>query len=94
MVFYKKEPMVAEIRHKNVSLGTKEEHLGLGGDRYSVALFYSPNRDAVISCRETCQGPERPRKYPPVNAEPLPRHLLILNCAELFTYPSTFSSVR
>jgi isopenicillin N synthase-like dioxygenase len=35
-------------------------------DRYSIVLFYSPNRDAVISCLETCQGPERPPKYPPV----------------------------
>lgn len=37
-------------------------------DRYSTVLFHSPNRDAVISCLEPCQGPERPPKYPPVTA--------------------------
>ncbi|HEX9879713.1 MAG TPA: 2-oxoglutarate and iron-dependent oxygenase domain-containing protein [Candidatus Binatia bacterium] len=36
--------------------------------RYSVAFFYSPNRDAVISCLEPCQGPGRPAKYPAVTA--------------------------
>lgn len=37
--------------------------------RYSVAFFYSPNEDAVISCMETCQGPTRPPKYPPIVAK-------------------------
>jgi len=36
--------------------------------RYSVAFFFSPNRDAVISCLEPCQSSERPPKYPPVTA--------------------------
>ena len=36
--------------------------------RYSVAFFFSPNRDAVISCLDPCQNTERPPKYPPVTA--------------------------
>ncbi|NIO08300.1 MAG: isopenicillin N synthase family oxygenase [Deltaproteobacteria bacterium] len=36
--------------------------------RFSVAFFYSPNREAVISCLEPCRSSERPPKYPPVTA--------------------------
>lgn len=36
--------------------------------RYSVAFFFSPNRDAVISCLKPCQSLEHPPKYPPVTA--------------------------
>jgi len=37
-------------------------------DRYSVVLFYSPNRDTLISCLEPCQSRGNPAKYPPVTA--------------------------
>ncbi len=36
--------------------------------RFSVAFFYSPNRDALITCLEPCQSREHPSKYPPVTA--------------------------
>jgi len=37
-------------------------------DRYSFVLFHSPNPDAVISCLDTCQGPDNPAKFAPVTA--------------------------
>ncbi len=37
-----------------------------GTNRLSVAYFVAPNYDAVIECVPTCQGPDRPAKYPPV----------------------------
>lgn len=37
-----------------------------GSNRLSVAYFVAPNYDAVIECVPTCQGPDRPAKYPPV----------------------------
>lgn len=37
-------------------------------DRYSVVLFHGPNPDAVITCLEPCQSPERPARYPPITA--------------------------
>jgi isopenicillin N synthase-like dioxygenase len=36
--------------------------------RYSAVLFYQPRPDAVISCLEPCQGPDRPACYPPITA--------------------------
>ena len=36
--------------------------------RYSAVLFYQPRYDAVITCLEPCQGPERPPRYPPITA--------------------------
>jgi isopenicillin N synthase-like dioxygenase len=37
-------------------------------DRYSAVLFHSPSRDALITCLEPCQGPDRPPRYPPITA--------------------------
>jgi isopenicillin N synthase-like dioxygenase len=34
--------------------------------RISFAHFVQPNYDAVIECIDSCQGPDRPAKYPPV----------------------------
>lgn len=39
-----------------------------GRERYSVAFFLDPNPDALVACLDTCAGPERPAKYPPVTA--------------------------
>jgi isopenicillin N synthase-like dioxygenase len=36
--------------------------------RYSAVLFYEPRNDAVITCLEPCQGPDRPTLYPPITA--------------------------
>jgi isopenicillin N synthase-like dioxygenase len=36
-----------------------------GGDRYSIAFFYSPNVDAVIECLPTCVSAGNPPRYPP-----------------------------
>jgi isopenicillin N synthase-like dioxygenase len=37
-------------------------------DRYSVVLFHGPSADAVITCLEPCQSPERPPRYEPITA--------------------------
>jgi isopenicillin N synthase-like dioxygenase len=34
--------------------------------RYSCVFFYSPNHDALITCLEPCQGPDRPAQFPPI----------------------------
>jgi isopenicillin N synthase-like dioxygenase len=44
------------------------EGRGTKRHRYSVAFFYSPNRDAVITCLPPCHSKEHPPKYPPVTA--------------------------
>jgi isopenicillin N synthase-like dioxygenase len=36
-----------------------------GRDRYSIAFFYSPNPDTVITSVPTCAGPDNPPRYPP-----------------------------
>lgn len=36
-----------------------------GTDRYSIAFFYSPNKDAVIECLPSCTSPDNPPRYPP-----------------------------
>jgi len=36
-----------------------------GRDRYSIAFFYSPNPDTVITSVPTCVGPDNPPRYPP-----------------------------
>ena len=38
------------------------------GSRYSAVLFYEPRNDALITCLEPCQGPDRPALYPPITA--------------------------
>jgi isopenicillin N synthase-like dioxygenase len=37
-----------------------------GRERYSAAFFLDPNPDAVVACLPTCQGPDRPPRYPPI----------------------------
>ena len=32
--------------------------------RQSLVFFHNPNYDAVIECIASCQGPNRPPKYP------------------------------
>jgi len=36
-----------------------------GGDRYSIAFFYSPNIATRIECLPSCTGPDDPPRYPP-----------------------------
>ena len=38
-----------------------------GRRRYAAAFFFDTNADALVSCLPTCQSPERPPRYPPVN---------------------------
>ena len=42
-----------------------------GKDRISLPYFVNADYDAVISCLPTCQGPDDPPKYPPLNQGPL-----------------------
>ena len=44
-----------------------------GKDRYSLPFFYDPCFDADLTCLATCQGPDRPAKYPPTTGG---QHLL------------------
>lgn len=39
-----------------------------GRDRYSVAFFLDPNPEVSLACLPGCSAPERPAKYPPINA--------------------------
>ena len=34
--------------------------------RYAIPYFLGPHLDTVIECLPTCQGPDRPPKYPPI----------------------------
>ena len=38
----------------------------VGRERYAIPYFLGPHLDTVIECLPTCQGPERPPKYPPI----------------------------
>ena len=38
----------------------------VGQPRYAIPYFLGPHLDTVIACLPTCQGPERPPKYPPI----------------------------
>jgi len=40
----------------------------LGTRRISLVFFHQPNYDALIECLPSCQGPDRPAKYPPVTS--------------------------
>ena len=42
-----------------------------GRDRLSLPYFVNAAYDAVIECLPTCQGPDNPAKYPPLNQGPL-----------------------
>jgi isopenicillin N synthase-like dioxygenase len=44
-----------------------------GRDRYSLPFFFDPDFNADLTCLATCQGPDRPAKYPPTTGG---RHLL------------------
>jgi len=44
--------------------------------RVSFPFFTSPEWSTVIECLETCQGPERPARYPPVAAGEYVRTLI------------------
>jgi len=44
-----------------------------GKDRYSLPFFFDPDFDADLTCLETCQGPDRPARYPPTTGG---QHLL------------------
>lgn len=39
-----------------------------GRRRYSIPFFFGTNSQAEIAVLPTCQGPERPAKYPPITA--------------------------
>lgn len=47
---------------------TEEGEGGMADPRFSIAYFVAVDRDTVVDCLETCHGPDRPKKYPPVNA--------------------------
>jgi isopenicillin N synthase-like dioxygenase len=40
----------------------------LGSRRQSLVFFHSPNADTLLTCIESCQGPDNPPKYAPVSA--------------------------
>ncbi len=44
-----------------------------GRDRYSLPFFFDPDFDADLTCLKTCQGPDRPPRYPPTTGG---QHLL------------------
>jgi isopenicillin N synthase-like dioxygenase len=39
-----------------------------GKSRFSIPFFFNVSCDTVIACLESCQSPERPRRYAPVQA--------------------------
>jgi isopenicillin N synthase-like dioxygenase len=39
-----------------------------GSRRLSLVFFHNLNDDAIVECIETCTGPGRPAKYPPIRA--------------------------
>lgn len=47
-----------------------------GKERISVSFFVGPPATAEISCLATCQAPDNPPRYPPVNAEEYTRALI------------------
>jgi isopenicillin N synthase-like dioxygenase len=47
-----------------------------GNERISVSFFVGPPATAEIRCLETCQGPDNPPRYPPVNADEYTRALI------------------
>jgi isopenicillin N synthase-like dioxygenase len=38
-----------------------------GKDRYSLPFFFGANYETVVTCLETCRGPDRPPRYPPTH---------------------------
>jgi isopenicillin N synthase-like dioxygenase len=41
----------------------------VGRHRYAIPFFLGPHLDTVIACLPTCQGPDRPARYPPISYE-------------------------
>lgn len=39
-----------------------------GRERYTIPFFFGTNYDTVIECLPPCCGPERPTRYPPIQA--------------------------
>ena len=37
-----------------------------GRERYSLPFFFDPTYHTLVSCLESCQGPDAPAKYPPI----------------------------
>jgi isopenicillin N synthase-like dioxygenase len=48
-----------------------------GRDRYSVAFFFDPNPDAMITCLPGCDAPGQPAKYAPILAADYLRQRLV-----------------
>jgi isopenicillin N synthase-like dioxygenase len=36
-------------------------------DRYSIPVFFGPSSDSMIEVVPSCQGPDNPAKYEPIN---------------------------
>jgi len=41
----------------------------VAGHRYAIPFFLGPHMDTVIDCLPTCQGPDRPPRYPAITYE-------------------------
>jgi isopenicillin N synthase-like dioxygenase len=41
----------------------------VGRHRYAIPYFMGPHIDTLIACLPTCQGPDRPPKFPPITYE-------------------------
>ena len=41
----------------------------VGQHRYAIPFFLGPHLDTVIECLPTCQGPDDPRRFPPITYE-------------------------
>ena len=49
-------------------LSTPHRVLNVSGtSRYSIALFFDTHLDRMMQCLPTCQGPDDPPKYPPID---------------------------
>ncbi|KII88339.1 hypothetical protein PLICRDRAFT_698734 [Plicaturopsis crispa FD-325 SS-3] len=46
----------------------KEGDGGMTRERYSIPYFMTADRDKVIDCLPGCFGPDRPKRYEPINA--------------------------
>lgn len=46
----------------------RAKNTNLGRSRYSIPCFLGPNHDTLVDCLPTCQGPDNPPRYPPVQA--------------------------